>query len=38
MKKCSMCNVGLGRFEDNIERLENAIKYLKESASSKGTK
>ena len=26
---CDFCNVGLGRFEDDIERLENAIKYLK---------
>lgn len=26
---CNSCNVGLGCFEDNIERLEIAIKYLK---------
>lgn len=28
---CGACNNGLGRFKDNIELLENAIKYLKES-------
>lgn len=26
---CGNCNNGLGRFKDNIEFLENAIKYLK---------
>lgn len=26
---CNGCNVGLGCFEDNIQLLENAIKYLK---------
>ena len=26
---CNNCNNGLGRFKDNIELLENAIKYLK---------
>ena len=26
---CDYCNVGLGRFEDDIERLERAISYLK---------
>lgn len=25
---CDFCNVGLGRFEDDVERLQNAIKYL----------
>ena len=25
---CSNCNAGIGRFQDSIERLENAIKYL----------
>ena len=28
---CDFCNVGLGRFEDDIERLQKAIEYLKES-------
>lgn len=28
---CSSCNMGLGRFKDNIDFLENAIKYLKET-------
>jgi ribosomal protein S14 len=28
---CDFCNVGLGRFEDDIERLGSAIKYLKET-------
>ena len=27
---CARCNKGLGGFKDNIESLENAIKYLKE--------
>lgn len=27
---CDYCNVGLGRFEDDIERLHAAIKYLQE--------
>ena len=26
---CDNCNAGLGKFKDNIEFLENAIKYLK---------
>lgn len=26
---CNNCNNGLGRFKDNIEYLENSIKYLK---------
>lgn len=26
---CESCNMGLGKFYDNIEYLENAIKYLK---------
>jgi len=26
---CNNCNSGLGMFEDNVEYLENAIKYLK---------
>jgi hypothetical protein len=26
---CSYCNQALGQFKDNIESLENAIKYLK---------
>lgn len=25
---CSKCNLGLGLFEDNIEKLNSAIKYL----------
>lgn len=25
---CNGCNMGLGRFEDNIEWLQNAIDYL----------
>jgi|SRR3990167_1958369 len=28
---CSKCNIGLGSFEDSIEVLEKAIKYLKET-------
>lgn len=28
---CDYCNVGLGRFEDDIKRLEKAIMYLKGS-------
>lgn len=28
---CDYCNVGLGRFEDDIERLKNAIKYLEKA-------
>ena len=27
---CNMCNMGLGKFNDNIKLLESAIKYLKE--------
>jgi hypothetical protein len=27
---CNKCNVGLGSFRDNVESLENAIKYLTE--------
>lgn len=27
---CANCNVGLGHFKENIEFLENAIKYLNE--------
>ena len=27
---CDRCNRGLGAFDDNLEHLENAIKYLKE--------
>lgn len=27
---CCKCNTGIGMLEDNIEFLENAIKYLKE--------
>jgi hypothetical protein len=26
---CDSCNTGLGRFKDNIELLEDAIKYLR---------
>jgi len=26
---CTECNLGLGRFKDNIQTLENAIQYLK---------
>ena len=32
---CSFCNLSLGGFKDNIETLENAIKYLKGSKNSK---
>jgi len=28
---CSLCNVGLGMFKDNITSLENAITYLNNS-------
>lgn len=28
---CNWCNRGLGVFEDNVEFLENAIKYLREN-------
>lgn len=28
---CDACNVGLGRFNDNLELLEKAVEYLKES-------
>lgn len=28
---CSNCNNGLGRFHDSIEKMEKAIKYLKEN-------
>lgn len=27
---CRRCNMGLGHFKDNVQTLENAIKYLKE--------
>lgn len=27
---CDSCNTGLGRFKDDIETIENAIKYLKD--------
>lgn len=30
---CSSCNMGIGKFKDNIELLEAAIKYLKTSRS-----
>lgn len=26
---CMECNIGLGKFEESIEKLEKAIKYLK---------
>ena len=26
---CNGCNIGLGRFNDDIKKLNNAIKYLK---------
>jgi hypothetical protein len=29
---CSWCNRGLGVFEDNVQFLKNAIKYLKETS------
>lgn len=29
---CWHCNIGLGKFFDSAERLENAIKYLKENS------
>ena len=32
---CHWCNMALGGFKDNIESLENAIRYLKGSKSSK---
>ena len=32
---CHFCNMALGGFKDNIESLENAIRYLKGSKSSK---
>lgn len=28
---CGNCNNGIGRFKDNIQILENAVKYLKEN-------
>ena len=28
---CDSCNVGLGRFKDNIDNLKNAIKYLEKN-------
>ena len=28
---CDSCNLGLGKFQDNIEILENALKYMKEN-------
>jgi hypothetical protein len=28
---CNSCNLGLGKFKDNIEILENALKYMKEN-------
>lgn len=30
---CFRCNLGLGNFDDNINKLENAIKYLKKYGS-----
>jgi len=30
---CDSCNTGLGRFKDNIELMQQAIKYLKKHAS-----
>ena len=30
---CVNCNLGLGNFKDNVEVLENAIKYLTRNAS-----
>lgn len=32
---CSGCNSGLGRFKDNVKRLNNAIKYLKTGRNNK---
>lgn len=32
---CDSCNTGLGRFKDNIETMQNAIKYLKDFEESK---
>jgi hypothetical protein len=36
---CRQCNVGLGNFQDNIQYLKNAIKYLEgsETISSEST-
>jgi hypothetical protein len=31
---CDYCNVGLGRFEDDVERLKRAIDYLKKNSES----
>ncbi len=31
---CGACNKAIGKFEDNIEFLENAISYLREHANS----
>lgn len=28
---CNNCNVGLGFFKDNVENLQNAVKYLEEA-------
>ena len=28
---CNRCNTGLGQFEDNTERLKNAIEYLRKT-------
>lgn len=30
---CSTCNTGLGHFKDSVEKLGNAIQYLKEKGS-----
>lgn len=32
---CDSCNIGLGKFKDNIEFLKNAIKHLKQTTGEK---
>ena len=33
---CNNCNIGLGKFYDNIEHLESAIDYLRKATQAKG--
>jgi hypothetical protein len=35
---CDSCNLGLGKFKDNIESLKNAIAYLENGPLSKATR